>query len=152
MVIYTSLFGATLALVSINPSFAEAMGVDFWHLGQLQQQLETAQDRDRVLDVQRETVMAHFEQNAAICQALYDGRRALPETAKLMLQLNGHRADYMYNIRVLRSGPTLEARMACNLLCLVRELERDYPTRPSPLPELCRQYELAYGTRPAIDR
>ncbi len=137
----TVLAGTALA----DPLVIEAMGLDVWHVGQLEQELRNAQVRDTKLDNELQLTIDRATIHKLMLEDMVSGRRTLQETAERKWEMNQNRDVVVNHLKRNRIGSTMEAKMAHDFIIMAIEFKLEIKYR-IPIKDLCEQYRIAYGT------
>ncbi len=127
-----------------DPLVIEAMGLDVWHVGQLERELRNANVRDTKLDHELQVVMDRATIHKLMLEDLVSRRLTLQEAAQQKWEMNRNRDVLVNHLKRNRFGPTMEAKMAHDLIVMASEFKLSNKN-PIPLAELCEQYRVAYG-------
>lgn len=127
-----------------DPVLVEAMGLDVWHIGQLENDLRTAERADRRLERELQAVLDRTGVHNLILDDVVAGRLSLSDAARQKCELNRGRSVLFDHLKRYRFGPTVEAKMAHDLL--VMACERNPGERPAEMKRrLATEYRVAYG-------
>jgi hypothetical protein len=124
---YGTAVGIVIVIFFVKPSLVQAIGVDVWNLDQLHEDLKVNEEKSRQLDEKLDMTTRQSMVNNLLIQDVAAGRRALQETAQLMIAMNQSREDYMAGVMMTSHGRTPEAKMADKIISLV-VLEVKTPT------------------------
>jgi hypothetical protein len=139
-----------IALVAVggtamaDPLLVEAMGLDVWHVGQLERDLRTANHRDRELDVEMQTVQDRAAVHNLLLDDLVADRISLVEAARRKWKLNESRFVIRDHLARHRVGPTMEAKMAHDLIEMAI-VHTDGDRTVALVQRLRAAYRMAYG-------
>ena len=134
-------FAAVAGTALADPVLVEAMGLDVWHIGQLERDLRESQRRDGKLERELQCVIDRATTHNYMLDDLVAGRQSLSETARRKWEMNRDRAVLLDHLERDRLGPTPEAKMAHDLIEFACGRDAPAGLRQS----LAAQYEAAYG-------
>lgn len=138
--------GVVAGTALADPVLVEAMGLDVWHIGQLERDLQRAKGIETQLDRELQVVLDRAAVHDQILDDLVSGRLALVEAARQKWKMNRGRSVLVDHLERQCFGPTFEAKMAHDLymnattrIGISTETLRELRTR------LSREYREAYG-------
>ncbi len=142
-----------VGIVLGDSQMVEAAGLDVWNVGRLEDQLRAANVTSERLIVQQDANQSQFQLNRTIVYDVINGKRKLHDAAEQLWKMNGHTHGYMYVIPTTRSGPTIIAKVAHNIIALiVTELQQNPIQRIATIHRLRAEYEATYGVpAPTVD-
>ncbi len=142
-----------VSLVLCDPKLAEATGLDVWNVGRLEDQLRAANVTGDQLILQQEANLSQFQMNRAIIHDVVNGKRKLHIAAEQLWKMNQHTHGYIYVIPFTRSGPTIIAKVAHNIIAILVAELMPYPIqKEATIARLRAEYEATYGVpAPTVD-
>ncbi len=135
---FVAVAGSALA----DPLLAEAMGLDVWHVGQLERDLRMSRHVDIKLESELQSIMDRSAVHNLMLDDLVAARITLVEAAREKWEKNRDRAVLRDHLDRNRSGPSMEAKMAHDLI--VAAFGRDGSDELNS--RLRSEYLAAYGT------
>lgn len=141
---FTVLFVAVALTALAHPLAVRTVGFDVWHVRQAEQDFQEAkrvedQLNDACLDAQEQAQLSRI-----MVDDLIAGRAELSVVARQRWEMSQSRTGIRQYLEEHRTGPSLEAKMAHNLVERINEVCPD-DVRPVVDERLRKQYELAYG-------
>lgn len=136
-------FVAGIALA--DPLMVEALGLDVWHIGQLERDLRQAHQLENRLEDEHQMMLDRTSVHNLIMDDLVAGRTKLPDAAARKWAMNRDREVVREFLNRARFGPTFEAKMAHDLYVLACD-PCVRPFDPKLEVRLRAEYDAAYGT------
>lgn len=127
-----------------DPVLAEAMGLDVWHVGQLERDLRENQRTESKLDRELQVITDRAGIHDLILDDLISGRLKLAEAARLKWEMNRDRKLMVDHLNRFRIGSSMEARMAHDLIVLAN-YRVESESRVEIRTRLINQYRKAFG-------
>ena len=109
---FVYLAGTALA----DPLLAEAMGLDVWHIGRLERELIESRSREHKLESDFQAVLDRTAVHNHMLEDMAFGRVSLVVTARRKWEMNQNRDVIRQHLTHNRSGSSMEARMAHDLV------------------------------------
>lgn len=128
-VVAFSAFGLVLA----TPSVSKSLGIDFWNLPSLQEELQELREAGQKLTAEDEAVLRRIRLKNTIISELLDGRITLFEAAAEFRELSAAHPQYMQMLTM-----RYPYRSANEIYCLnvIEFVESNIQCRPSATPEI----------------
>lgn len=137
-----------LALTALaHPFTVRAVGIDLWKVGQAEQDFRIAQQDETRLNAERLDALEMAELNGAMFNDLIAGRADLSVVARQWWEMSQNRSGIPQYLDRHCAGPSMEAKMAHNLVVRVNEVCPE-KARAAVDQRLRQQYEAAYGCSP----
>ena len=108
-----------------RPSWPQELGIDFWTLPHLQEQLDAEQRRTAELRRRDAAVQRRLCIKEAIVSELLDGLIGLPEAARQFLAINHDWPEAVFALRLHFQGANDEVRAARQVIAFVRARQTD---------------------------
>lgn len=142
-----------VGLVLCDTKMSEAAGLDVWNVGRLEDQLRVANIMGDLLALKQSANLSQFQLNRAIIYDVANGKRKLHDAAEQLWKMNQHTHGYIYIIPTTRSGPTIIAKVAHNIIAILVAELMPYPIhREATIARLRAEYEATYGVpAPTVD-
>ncbi len=107
---------AGLAVLTVHPTWAQAIGADVWNLPALNEQIRTEEAEDDRLADADETVRQRIAIKEAIVADLIAGRCTLAAATDQFTELNAARPEYLTVLRTEFAGETDREKFARNVI------------------------------------
>lgn len=140
-VVATGLF----AVWAADPAWAQALGVDVWNLGRLEDKLRSIRVEEDQLAAEFDRVSAQHRVNDLVIEDVIEGRLPLPAAAGQMWAMNRTRAGYEFAIRGVYRGATPLARAADQIVTRAEHAIEDPARRAAVIARLRSEYATAFG-------
>jgi hypothetical protein len=123
----------TTGLLIAQPAISERLGIDFWNLPSLYDEIREQLDKDQELSAQDEVVMRRIRIKDTIIRDLLDGRTSLFEAAAEFRELSKANAHYEELLRLRFPNRSLNEIYCLNVIEFV-EVQIEH--LPSATPEI----------------
>lgn len=130
-----------------HPLTVRTVGVDLWKVGDAERDLRQAQLDESRLDRECEYAREEAEVSGVLLDDLIAGRAELSAVARQRWEMSRDRSGIRQFLEENRRGPTLEAKMAHNLVVQIGEV-CPQEARAAVDQRLRQQYQAAYGLAP----
>lgn len=125
-----------------DPLLAEAIGLDVWHVGELERSLRNSKHVENRLERELQMIIDRANVHSLLLDDLVAGRVSLRDAARQKWEMNRHRSIIIEHLDTHRCGPNYEAKMAHDLISLASGIAS---TPPGVRARLIAEYREAYG-------